>query len=590
MNKEVVTQLISAKEYKQAKEIIIKLLKGNNTDIELQKLLGLCNINLCCWDDAFCNFTKLVEIDNQDALSLYYLSSIYIEKNDLENAEKTLNKVIELRENYLDAYKSLAVVYMKQKKFRDVFTLEEKLLSIGSEDIQVFDILSAASLDRGRPDLAIIYLKKAVELEPNNPKIHNKIGLTLFSLGKMDEAIKEFETTLSIEENVPSVLYNLGLVYFAKEEFKRAFDTLKKSYEVEKREQTLTSLALAALKAQENEAAITYYEELIEIHPDKENYKYNLACAYDGSGNYEKATQIIEKLLTFNLNAAQLKLHLASLYSRSGNIEGAKILYSELIKTGVVNENILYEYGVLCAKSNETDKAEEVFKKIISSSPDYALAYKDLAIIYLSRKFFDRALENFKKAYKLAPDNIFIIFEYANYFHLMSNFEEAKKMYNKLLKLEQIPPYMFINIAVNYITLNMLDKAKEVLLGAIKIVPQDSEVLFQLAKVYFLENNFENAKQLLEDAYAIAPNTEIANLLAKASIETGDYNQAYALFNIVNLAIPNNLTILLGMATCKYKQKEYSLAKEHLETILKVLPEHEEAVELLNKIEKEEQK
>ena len=54
--------------------------------------------------------------------------------------------------------------------------------------------------------------------------------------------------------------------------------------------------------------------------------------------------------------------------------------------------------------------------------------------------------------------------------------------------------------------------------------------------------------------------------------------------------MPNNLTIILGMATCKYKQKEYTQAKEHIETILKVLPEHEEAVELLNKIEKEEQK
>ena len=228
MNKEAVTQLISKKEYKQAKVLIAELLKEKNTDVELQKLQGLCNINLGCWDEAYEDFIKLVEIDNEDALSLYYLSTIYVEKNDLENAEKSLNKVIELRENYLDAYKSLAVVYMKQKKYREVFTLEEKLLSIGSTDIQVFDILSAASLDRGRPDLAVIYLKRAIELQPDNPKIHNKMGLTFFSLGKIDEAINEFKTTLAIEDNVPSVLYNLGLAYFAKEEFENSFETLKK--------------------------------------------------------------------------------------------------------------------------------------------------------------------------------------------------------------------------------------------------------------------------------------------------------------------------------------------------------------------------
>ena len=156
--------------------------------------------------------------------------------------------------------------------------------------------------------------------------------------------------------------------------------------------------------------------------------------------------------------------------------------------------------------------------------------------------------------------------------------------------MKDIPPYMYVNVAVNYITMNMLDKAKEVLLMAIKETPQDTEVLFQLAKVYFSEENYENAKQLLEDAYAIAPNTEIANLFARTSVETGDYNQAYALYNIINLAIPNNLSVLMGMANCKYHQKDFVLAKEHIETILKILPEHEEALELLNKIEKEEQK
>jgi tetratricopeptide (TPR) repeat protein len=220
--------------------------------------------------------------------------------------------------------------------------------------------------------------------------------------------------------------------------------------------------------------------------------------------------------------------------------------------------------------------------------PTFALAYKDLAIIYLSRRFFEQAEENFNKAYKLAPENIYILFEYANYYHLMSEFENAKKMYSKLLKLEDIPSYMKLNVAVNYMSMNLLKQAKEILLDLLKETPQNVEVLFHLAQIYDKEENFENAKQLLEDAYTIAPNTEIANLLAKVSLEIGEYNQAYALYNIVNLVIPNNIGVLFGLAKCKYMQKEFCVAKEHLNSILKIIPEHEEAIELLRKIEEEE--
>ena len=172
----------------------------------------------------------------------------------------------------------------------------------------------------------------------------------------------------------------------------------------------------------------------------------------------------------------------------------------------------------------------------------------------------------------------------------MADFEQAKKLYLKLLKNENLPIFMMISIAVNYISMNMIKRAKDVLLQAIEKEPQNIEVLFHLAQVYFSEKNYQNAKQLLEDAYTISPNTEIANLLAKVCFEIGEYNQAYALFNLINLAIPNNLSVLYGMAECKYMQKEYDLAKEHLDKILKILPEHEQANALIEKISAEEKK
>ncbi len=590
MDKQKIIKLVDCQDFKTAKELILQESDNIKNDTEMQKLLGLCNINLGCTEEALENFSFLLNKNPNDALSLYYLAAIYIEKEDFIQAETLLKKVIDLRQDYLDAYKSLCIVYIKQNKYTDIIELEDKMLQINAKDPQIYDILSSASLDAGKFDAAIEYMNKAAEIVPDSPKYLNKLGLAYFSQGNIQKALEYYSKSLSIDNHNPSALYNQGLAYFSLEDFEKAASFLKQAYDTDNKIQYLTAYALACLKAQQYKEAISAYKLLIENSPDKENFQYNLACAYDGNNEPDKAIKIIEKLLTFNLNLVQLKLHLASLYSRKKRIQAAKILYADLISSGITNINVLYEYAVLCAKTNDTDKSEEILKKIISMDPSFFLAYKDLAIIYLSRRFFDQSLDYFKKAYKLAPDNKYVIFEFANYFHLMADFEQAKKMYAKLLKQEDIPDYMLINISVNYISMNMMNKAKEILLKLIKQEPQNIQVLFHLAQVYYSEKNYENARQLLEDAYAIAANTEIANLLAKVYMNQHEYNSAYALLSLINLAMPNNIAILYDMAYCSYLQKNYQQAKENIDLILKILPEHEEAKQLLNKIEEEELK
>ena len=487
MNKDNISKLIEQKDFQTAKAIIINESDNLQDDLELQKYLGLCNLNLGCIDEAQNVFEKIKNDFPDDVISLFYLSLIYIEKSKYDEAEELLNKVIFLRSEYLDAYKSLCVCYISTKQINKILDMKDKMISINPEDAKIYDFLSVAYLEQKDYEQAIEMIKKANELEP-------------------------------------------------------------------------------------------------------EKYTYSLACAYDLGEKYEEACKIIEKLLSFDLNNYRLKIHLASLYSRRSMFESAKILYMDIIKSGVVSRQLLYEYALICAKCNDLDTAEEILKKILSLFPDFGPAYKDLGVIYLSRKFFDRALDNFKKAFELAPEDENIIFEYGNYYFVMAEFENAKNMYNKLLEKENIPVNMLHRIALNYMSMNDVDKAKEILLKAIKTEPQNPNILYSLAQIYYFEKNYENAKQLLEDTYMYSPNKDVSNLLAKTYMELGQYNEAYALFNIVYLSVVNNVDVLFNLAKCKYRQGDLNKAKEHLNDLLKILPEHEEAKELLKLInEKDEQ-
>ncbi len=587
MDKHKIAELIEKKDYSSAKSLILNDLDKFEDDIEVQKYLGLCNINLGDLKNAEVCFQKAINLDNNDALSLYYISILKIENGNFQDAENILKNVINLRSEYLDAYKTLAVCYLKQNKFSEVVNLADKMYSINEDDLQIYELAASAYMELHKYDDAEEWIKKAVAKAPENYRYYNKLGVIYLAQNEIDKAIDCYNKAVDLTEDNAVIFYNLGMSYMIKGEFKKSEEFFKRAVDKETNEIYLNSYGMAALKSGDYTEAINTFLKLTNQYPRKENYNYNLACAYDLAEEYDKASEIIEKLITFNSSSVQLKLHLAALYIKRGMLQTARILYADIINSGYAKPQIIYEYAVLCAKTNETDKAESIFKNIIEENPDFAQAYKDLAIIYFSRKFFDRAEENFKKAYEFDSENIQIIYEYANYYYLMSEFQKAENLFDKLLTKEKIPVYMKVKAALNRISQNKIEQAKELLMQAVREEPKNKEALFNLARIYYLEKSYELAKQLSEDVYSMSADTETANLLGSIYYELGQYNDALVLFSLVNLSKPDNISVIMNIAKCQYKLQNYKSAKENIDTVLKVVPEYEDALELLKLTEKE---
>lgn len=75
--------------------------------------MGLTLVNLERCEEAVKYFKQAVKIDKDDANSWFYLGCCLEKADDLNAAEKAYKKVISLREEYYDAYKSLGVLYLK---------------------------------------------------------------------------------------------------------------------------------------------------------------------------------------------------------------------------------------------------------------------------------------------------------------------------------------------------------------------------------------------------------------------------------------------------------------------------------------------
>lgn len=91
------------------------------------------------------------------------LAIIYLEKNDLANAEICYNKIVELEPNYVVAYINLAYIKMEAKK-----ALMDEMANLGNspKEMELYEKLKSKKDDVARS--AIPYLKKALVIDPKN--------------------------------------------------------------------------------------------------------------------------------------------------------------------------------------------------------------------------------------------------------------------------------------------------------------------------------------------------------------------------------------------------------------------------------------
>ena len=584
INLDEINQIVAENDFAQAKVKLEELLKDDEFNVEALKLLGLCNFNLELYDQSRINFETVVKYAPDDATSWYYLANCYDNLNDLLHAESAYLEVINLRDEYLDAYKNLCVVYMKKHEEQKAVDLAQKAVIFAPDDFRLYFLIGTSLMSLKKFEESISYYEKAIELKPDHAQIYNNLGTAYITLGKYDLALENYQKASEYDPTNSITFYNMGSILQIQNKFKEACEMFKKAYEVEPLDNYIVSLALSEFKSGQYDEAIKHYTELSEKYPDKSNFQYNLACCYEILGDLRASANILEKIIETNPKAIMMIQKLASIYIKTGQVDKAKNLYEKIVMQGAVTPDIYYEYAILSMKTGDFDQAEKIFKKVLSLNPNTAKTHKDLGVIYLNKRLFDYAKDEFEKAYQLDPDNKDIVFEYANYLHATGDYTKADEMYKYALSITPEDANFLTFSAKNKMALNDNEGAYSMLLKALAKAPTSDFILFLLGKTAFLCKDYDNAKLYLVKAYEITPNDEIENILALCYFNLGNFTQANQLFLKILEANQNNTMLLLNSAKCYKEIGDNDKALEQLEKAVNIFPDFEEAHELIREL------
>jgi tetratricopeptide (TPR) repeat protein len=174
---------------------------------------------------------------------------------------------------------ALGNLYEEKKDYKAAESVYLKAASIKSEkQWSFFYRLGVTSDKAGKKEKAVEYMKKALELDSENPDTLNYLGYTYAELGiKLETAKMMIEKALSLKKDNGYIIDSLGWVYFKMGDYKKAEQYLKKAGELVKDDPViLEHLAELYSVTDRLEQAIEVYNKILALDPENKDIKNKL--------------------------------------------------------------------------------------------------------------------------------------------------------------------------------------------------------------------------------------------------------------------------------------------------------------------------
>ena len=579
-----INELVGNKQFKEARELIDEALKNAQDDKELLKLAGLTYVNLELWSVAKKHFESVVKFEPEDATSWFYLAKCYEKLGDAIASKNAYITVIDLRSEYMEAYKSLCVVLMKLNDTERAIEYAQKAIEIDTEDYIYDFIIGTAYMKNKEFSKAIMPLEKAFEKAPQNLGTLNSLGTCYMASGETKKAISTYEKAIEISPESPMSYFNLGSAYQITQDHKKAVEYLKKAVELDEDESFLVAWAMSEVKLGNYTTALKLYKQLALLCPGKENYKYNIVTCYEALGELATAIKMLEEIVYINPKFILPAQKLASLYIKTNQLVKAKEIYDNILLKEKVTADVLHQYAILSSSLCDTDTAEKMLKKVIRMNPELAKAHKDLGIIYLNKRLFDYAEDEFKIALNLAPNDFEVLFEYGNFLYSISKNLEAERFYGEALEVEPNNVLALTFMGLNKLILNQLDEAYNYIMKAVNLEPNHEYVQFCVGRILYARGEYEEGKRYLIRAVEQNPDVETQNTLALTYFKLGEYTQALNIFKNIDSKYPKNISVLMEIARCYEALGDNDSALVYLDRVVSIFPDNEDAHEMIRKL------
>ena len=436
--------------------------------------------------------------DYEPSANAWIVKSLVLQMQGEANAAlRALDEAIRITPNHLQARLSRALLYLNIEKTEFALKdLEFVLAEIPNEPrakyLYAYANATLGDIEKSRLKLnEVITTLSAIpdETMANNPSYFYLAGLINFEYGNYVEARHYLESFLRLRESNINALRLLAIIEINQEEFVSAKNLLTKTnVHFPGDPSILTLLGITYMELGETLRAKDFFEQVLDLQPNREYALENLAKSKMATGNYEDAINnlLTAQKLSGGHEAEQdisLTMLLLESYIKSKEYDKAFDITSKLIVAHPKNSLVFLRHGIVLGLKGEKQKARQAFET------SYKIDSNLDAVIHLARMDVvegnsEKGLESLLTQLKASPQNVRIMIEIGDIYQRSNNTGEAATWYKKAYATNQNDTDVLTKLVTSHILLNELELAQETLIFYLEKHPKNYRIRSMLGRLY----------------------------------------------------------------------------------------------------------
>jgi tetratricopeptide (TPR) repeat protein len=282
-----------------------------------------------------------------------------------------------------------------------------KALAMEPNDPRALNGFGETLAKDGKGDEAMAQFRAAIAEKPEYAEAHNNLGILLASLGKPTEAVAEFNQALEISPGYADTRNNLGRLLLEQHRVPEAITQFQAAIEINPAFAEAHSNLGYAYGAQGHlDQAITEYRAAIDADPKYAHAYNNLGLALASQGKLDAAIKNFARAALLEPNYASAEANLGRALLEKGWPADAIPYLKKALDLGPESAEVHTSLGLAMAQSGQFADAIPHFRRALALAPgmDEARYYLGQALIMSGQA--REGLAQWHDALRKEPDNL----------------------------------------------------------------------------------------------------------------------------------------------------------------------------------------
>jgi tetratricopeptide (TPR) repeat protein/ADP-heptose:LPS heptosyltransferase len=257
-------------------------------------------------------------------------------------------------------------------------------------------------INEGKPDQALPLLRRAVELQPDNPDYHHNLGVALAHRNELDAAVACFREALRLKPEGTSALSNMGL---------------------------------ALAQQGKLDEAVTAFQDCLRIQPGAVDVLHRVANVLRAAKKPADAVPYLQQAVSLSPQSADLHHSLGLALADLGRNDDAIAAYREALRIDPKYADALNNLGIILQNVGKADEAIDCYRRALRVRPHSSETYNNLGVALAAKELHEDAITAYRAALQLFPDSAAAYSNLGNAFRQIGLVEDAIVALDRALQL-----------------------------------------------------------------------------------------------------------------------------------------------------------